>query len=169
MNQEEIASVFDFFNRTRDMTREEIMAEYSRLRPEERQLFELLVGQQSEQAQDQPVEVGDEIGFEYKRIHIAGDEYYDEEKTEIIEQDGRLGIISSRSVWDCGHSKEAYPFGGIDSFGHAVCVYCLRWCDYGNHPCCVLDSELLSNGKRRCREHRFLKRLFGLSRLKRDF
>ena len=78
MNQEDIASVFEFFNRTRDMSREDIMAEYSRLRPEERQLFEMLVGRQSEEEQDHAVEVGDEIGFEYKRIHIAGDEYYDE-------------------------------------------------------------------------------------------
>ena len=103
-----------------------------------------------------------EIGFDIRRTVVTegiNPSYFENQRTEIVENNGRLGRISDVKVWDCGHSYD-YPFGGIDSFGHTVCKYCLRWCDRGRHPCCVLDSKLLWNGKRACDYHRGLNRLF---------
>ena len=94
-----------------------------------------------------------------ERTYAADCEVYEiaeNQRTEIIENNGKLGRISELKVWDCGHSQTSNPIGGICSFGHVVCKYCLRWCDRGRHPCCVLDSKLLWSGKRACDYHRGL-------------
>ena len=74
--------------------------------------------------------------------------------TGLIEENGEVGRIKSFNVLDCGHSQLLYRQGGVDSFGHVVCEHCIRWCDRGSHPCCVLDSKLLSSGARACDYHR---------------
>lgn len=121
---------------------------------------EILSGQESDQ--DTGMQNISEVGFDSSRTVINDGEqplYFERERTTVFDDNGRLGRINESRVWDCGHSSEI-PMGGIDSFGHVVCIHCLRWCDRGKHPCCVLDSKLLRNGKRVCHSHRWLKRFF---------
>lgn len=118
--------------------------------------------QEQELGQDTGTGDMSEIGFDVTRTIVTeGNEpsYFENQRTEIIENNGRLGRISELKVWDCGHSQAANPIGGVDSFGHTVCKYCIRWCDRGRHSCCVLDSKLLWSGKRACDYHRGLNRL----------
>jgi len=142
------------------MTREEILMLLSRMQPQDIDLMRsILLGEES--GKDTGMGDVSEIGFDITRTVVTeGEEpsYFVNKRTDIIEDSGRLGRIKELKVWDCGHSQY-YPFGGIDSFGHTVCKHCIRWCDRGQHTCCVLDSKLLRSGKRACDYHRGLNRI----------
>ena len=94
------------------------------------------------------------LGFDISRIQITENQYFDNSRTEIIDEQGRIGKIHTLKVWDCGHSQMHYEFGGIDSFGKVLCVNCLSACDVGRHPCSIWDIKILSNGQRACFCHR---------------
>ena len=93
------------------------------------------------------------LGFDKTRIRISDNNYFDNDTTEIIEDQGKIGSIRTSNVWDCGHTGRTYQLGGIDSFGHTICIQCFRWCDIGRHPCCVMDSKILLSGLIACDCH----------------
>ncbi len=139
------------------MNRDKLLAILSCLKPEDvEQLKQILA------APAQSAEAGSDgvVGFDSTRTRITENQHFEIQRTEIIEENGEIGRIKSFNVLDCGHSQLLCRQGGVDSFGHVVCEHCLRWCDRGNHPCCVLDSKLLSSGARACDNHRGLKRFF---------
>jgi hypothetical protein len=143
--------------------KEDIKALISKLPPEIGKLVKLgLQIQEQQQKYNNDTLEDSEIGFESTRTIITDKgkpEYFESYSTEIIERDGKIGRIKNYQVWDCGHSQNI-PLGGVDAFGHAVCESCLRWCDIGSHPCCVLDSKLRSDGKRVCTKHQGIRRFF---------
>jgi len=142
------------------MNRDELLAMLSQLDPEitnaissgQLSIEDLLNSLNSEQE--------NQVGFEVQRTKIAEGIYFEHNKIEVIERNGQIAKISSNSVWDCGHSQETHEFGGIDSFGHVVCIQCLRWCHRGKHPCCVLESREISDGTTVCDCHTWLGRFF---------
>lgn len=142
------------------MNRDELLAILSQLDPNiiraiasgEISIEELLEGLNSDQ--------DNQTGFDITRTMISQDNFFENNKIEIIDNNGQLGIIRSESVWHCGHSQKTYPLGGIDSFGHVVCTQCIRYCDRGRHLCCVMDSKVLSNGLIVCDYHSGIWRFF---------
>lgn len=151
------------------MNREQIMALLSRMtRADVEMLLQMLSEQDTEQ--DAGMAEAQEIGLDVARTRITGHEYFENTRTEIYQQpDGRIARIRDVNVWDCGHSQVHNEIGGIDAFGHVVCKNCLRWCDRGNHPCCVLDSVVFQSGERACNEHRGLLWFFHKPKFKRWF
>jgi hypothetical protein len=136
------------------MTRAQMMALLSRMNPDDVEMIRQILFEQDLE-QDAGMAEIQEIGFDIARTRITNREHFENTRTEIFQQpDGRIARIQDVNVWDCGHSQFHNEFGGIDAFGHVVCKNCLRWCDRGKHPCCVLDSVVFENGERACDKHR---------------
>jgi len=136
------------------MTREQLLALLSRMNPEDVETIRQILSEQGLEQENDPAEA-QEIGLDVARTVITDQDFFENMRTEIFEQpDGRIARIRDMRVWDCGHSQFHNQFGGIDAFGHVVCKHCLRWCDRGKHPCCVLDSVVFPSGERACDKHR---------------
>jgi hypothetical protein len=152
------------------MNRDELLSILSQLDPRvarainsgQLSIEELLAGLNSNQ--------DDLMSFDIARTMISKDNYFENSRVDITDNNGQLGTVRSESVWHCGHSQKAYPLGGIDSFGHVVCTQCIRYCDRGRHLCCVMDSKFLSNGLTVCDFHcgiwRFIKSKFEKERVR---
>ncbi|OVE79135.1 hypothetical protein BVY01_03430 [bacterium I07] len=150
------------------MNKEQLLAFLSRMSPRDVEMLRQVLFDQPSETETESANP-EEIGSDIIRTQITDDEFFENERTDVTETDGSIARVHNRNVWDCGHSQGHYPFGGIDAFGHVVCAHCLRWCDRGHHPCCVLDSKLLRNGKRACIAHRGLLRFFTRPTFKREF
>ena len=100
------------------------------------------------------------LGFDITRTQISDNQYFEHNRTEIVDEQGQLGTIRNYNVWHCGHNQKTHELGGIDSFGHVVCIMCMRFCDIGRHPCCVMDSSVLPSGLIACDCHRGIWRFF---------
>ena len=142
------------------MNRDELLAILSQLDPEVQRAISSGQISIEEVLGMLNINQGNLLGFDINRMVISEDNYFENNKVEIVDNSGQIGTIRSESVWHCGHSQRAYPLGGIDSFGHVVCAQCIRFCDRGRHLCCVMDSKILSNGLIVCDYHSGLGRIF---------
>lgn len=164
MTSQEMQMVLNLFQMRNEMSKEDLMAAYSRLRPEARELFEALMNQGQEHVvrpDEDPL-----VGFESMRIYSSDEKYLENVKIEIIEEGDKLGKIVKIRNYGCGHSPMIYRHGGYCLTGkHHVCERCVRDCKYG-HISCKRHVHEQENGDLICSECTPWKRFWGLSNLR---